>query len=78
MELTLLNIYGVILGKSGRHLNSSSHSPIRNKLFNPGKNRSVTKLDRPLRGKSLGSSTLGASYQQTHSLEYPRRKDTEV
>lgn len=45
--VNFVNVYGVILGKSGRHLNSSLHVFIRNKLFNPEKNCSVTKLDRP-------------------------------
>lgn len=35
MELILINVCGIIPGKSGRHLNYSSHPLIRNKLFNP-------------------------------------------
>lgn len=62
-------------GKSKRHLNSSSHSLTETKYLTQ---KTICHQMRPLGGKSLGSSTLGASYQQTHSLQGPRRKDTEV
>lgn len=44
-KITLIYLHGIAPAQSGRHLYCSSHSLIKNKLFNPENKWRATKLD---------------------------------